>query len=89
MLTVDHVRFHLLRARAEPETPGRDRELVLLMADALIEERRNTGAGTAQALRDRYGFTQAELDRHATQALDEATRRFVGGNLVDPVAAAA
>ena len=89
MLPVDRIRFHVVRARDLPEGPGRDRETVLLMADALIEERRNTGAGTAEALRERYGFDQAELARHAVQALDEATRRFVGGNMVDPVAAAA
>ncbi len=89
MLTVDRIRFHLGRIRLEPEGPGRDRATVLLMADAMIEERRNTGAATTDALTQRYGFTAEEIARASRPALDEATRRFVDEDMVDPVAVAA
>ncbi len=88
MFPADRIRFHLIAARKRPEGAARDVETVRLLADAMIEERRQSGAATEQALIDRHGFTADELARHRTAATDLATSRFVGAGELDPGIAA-
>ena len=87
MLPVDRIRFHIIEARKQENAPQRDALLADQMVDALVEDRRNTGAATEQALIQRFGFTAEEITRLRTRAVDGATRRFIDRNMVDPIAA--
>lgn len=88
MIPTDRIRFHLGRARERQEGAARDAETVHLLADALLEERRLSGAATEADLTARYGFTAEELARHRDAALDRATAHFVTAGEFDPGIAA-
>lgn len=88
MIPTDRIRFHLGRARERRQGAARDAATVRLLADAMLEERRLSGAATEQALVERYGFTPDELARHRAAATDQATARFVGAGELDPGIAA-
>lgn len=87
MLPVDRIRFHIIEARKQDVATLRDALLADQMVDALLEDRRNTGAATEQALIQRFGFTSDEITRLRTRAVDAATSRFIDRNMVDPIAA--
>ncbi|MCB1499741.1 MAG: hypothetical protein KDK07_08105 [Bauldia sp.] len=84
MLPVDRIRYHLIEARRRHKDKRLDTAVTALLADAMIEERRNTGAATEADLERRYGFTAEEVKAHARVALDRATERFVRAGAVDP-----
>lgn len=85
-LPSDRIRFALLRARLTfaHNAESRSQELSRLMADALTDARRMSGAATEGDLENRYGFTRDEIVAHRARAIDIATQRFVRGGVPDP-----
>jgi hypothetical protein len=75
MFPTDRIITELRSARIGfAEGPLRDRAIVPLIGDAVLAERRANRHGTARALRDRYGFSPAELGRLAARGLNHAGR---------------
>lgn len=89
LLAVDRIRYRLISARKAFAHDGarRGQELSALLAAAMTEERRMSGAATERDLESRYGFTADEIAGHARRALDIATQRFVRGGVPDPATA--
>lgn len=83
MLPADRIRYSLNEARKRFHKQRFARVATRLLADALCEERRNTGAATETNLTRRYGFKPAELAAYGQKALDIATERYAPAGL-DP-----
>lgn len=83
MLPVDRIRYSLTEARKRLRKPRLAKTVTRLLADAMCEERRNTGAATEANLARRYGFKPEELAAYGQRAIDIATERYVPAGL-DP-----
>ena len=83
MLPVDRIRYQLREARNRFHKPRFVKVATRLLAEAMCEERRNTGAATEDALKRRYGFKAEELAACRDGALDLATARYLPAGL-DP-----
>lgn len=87
MFDPSRIRFTVLGARQRHcgDRAATDKNLATLLAEAMIDLRRQRGEATRDALRY-CGFTDDELDRLSDRALNAAATAWHGNHYFEPAA---